>query len=1108
MRRVAVLLMLLFSVGLGVRAQSNTEGGISGTISDATGAVLPGAPVTAASEGTGQNFSATTDSTGRYLISNLQPGVYDLTVNAKGFSQYRETDVVVEVGLVTTVDVKLTLSSQTESVTVTSEAAPLVDTEQSVFGHNFNSTDLNNLPMNIRRWSYFALLTPGAVPDGTYGDVSFRGVGYIFDNNTIDGASNTEGFFAEEVGRTRMAYSTSLNSVQEFQVTTSNYSAEYGRSVGGVINAVTKSGSNQIHGDLLYYNRDNSVGGAYSPYLTGAVLQSNGLYATEPIKPTDIRQQMAADIGGPIIKDKLFYYFNFDDQIHHFPLVNIPTTPANFFAGITVAAPNPATPCIQTSGTKTLDASYSGSNAPNNLSVGNILYCRGITQAQATAAYNFLVSTTGRSPRTGDQTIYFPKIDWHPNANNTISGSYNRVRWTSPFGVQTSSAAARSIDSNGDDYVHDDRAVGSWTSILDGTKVNELRFIYSRDDEFEFNTPPLKGEPISSLTGYSPQVDIGGCGFTATTGKATSLPCGWTLGAPYYLPRPAYPDEQRYEFSDAFSLVKGNHSIKFGVNFSRTGDYLASYAAGDQYGEYQYSSYLQDFISDYVSATNSLPGFCLTNNTVSGVTTTYNIPCYEYYYQTFGPVAFNVNTLEPAFFVQDDWHATSRLTLNLGLRWDHQTFPSPVVPNSAIPRTTSFPSDNIDFAPRLGFSYDLTGKGTTVIRGGYGMFYGRITNEQMYEELTLTGSANSQINATIYPTTGSSDNAGLPTTGAPVYPNIVATYSPSVGKPNIAYFPGDVRLPGAEEFDAVFEHQFASNTAVSLSYIGSVGRFLPIGIDTNLPAATTIDYTVSGGPKDGATVVYPFFAGSRPNANYQKMVEYCSCVTSHYNAFVAQVNRRYSAGLQFNFSYTYSHGTDDGASSSAAITSNTPVNPQDLALEEGTSYLNVPNRFIGTLIWTPPYFSGSSSLVTKALLSGWEVSLNETAQTGLPYTASISGNEPSGTNAVISSGGPTGGSTSSRAIFVPKNGYVMPATVNTDFMLARNFRLNERLKLQVSAQAFNLFNHQDVSGVTTTGYTLSGTTLTYSSSLGNPTAANNGVFYTARQLQFGAKITF
>lgn len=1099
MKRIIVLVACVFCFAVGAYAQSTTEGGISGTVTDATGAVLPATTVTVTSEGTGVASTVQTDSTGRYLIAHLQPGVYDLSINAPGFSAFRETNIVVEVGVATPVAVKLELASQTQSVTVTAEARPLVNTEESTFGQNFNSTDLNNLPMNIRRWSYVALMTPGAVPDGTFGDVAFRGVGYIFDNNTVDGAANTQAFFAEEVGRTRMAYSTSLNSVQEFQVTTSNYSAEYGRSVGGVINAVTKSGTNQIHGDLLYYNRDNSVGGAYAPFATGAVLQPNGTYVTKPIKPTDIRQQMSADIGGPIIKDKLFWYFNFDDQIHHFPAVNIPSTPANFFTPITVTAP-----------ASCANATKSGSAAPK-IPIGQILFCRGITQTQADSAFAFLVGTTGRSPRTGDQTIFLPKLDWHPNANNTISASYNRVRWTSPYGVQTGSVVARSVDSNGNDYVHDNRVVTSWNSVLGGSKLNELRFIYSQDNEFEFKTASLPSEPVSSLTGVSPQVDINGCGFDSSGG---TLSCGWTLGTPYYLDRPAYPNEKRYQVMDSFSFVKGNHSIKAGVDITRTGDFLKSYAAGDQFGEFSYT-YMQDYLSDYVSAVNGFPGFCASTNTVSGVTTTYSIPCYNDYFQTFGPLAFNVNTLEPAFFVQDDWHATSRLTLNLGLRWDHQTFPATVLPNSAIPQTVSFPSDNIDFAPRFGFAYDLTGQGKTVVRGGFGMFYGRITNEQIYEEMTLTGVPNSQINATIFPTTGSSNSTGTPTPGLPVYPNILSTYSPSVGKPNIAYFPGDVRLPGAEEFDAILEHTIAANTAISVSYIGSVGRFLPTGIDTNLPAASTVSYTVNGGPLNGQTVSYPFFAGPRPNASYQKMVEYCSCVTSHYNAFVAQVNRRLTQGLQFNFSYTYSHGTDDGASSSAAITSNGPVNPNNLALEEGTSYLNVPHRFVGTLVWIPTYFSGASSLLTRTALSGWQVSVTQAAQTGTPFNGTVSGNEPSGLNATVSAGGPTGAGTSTRAVFLPKNGYVLPPTVNTDLMLAKNFRLTEAVKFQLSVQAFNLFNHQDFTASSTTAYTVGGTaaapTLTYNSKFNTSsalTAANNGVFFTARQLQFGAKITF
>jgi hypothetical protein len=1098
----AVIVFAVLSMSLGMVSpawgQSSTEGAISGVVSDSTGAVLVGAPVTAQSEATAQTYTSTTDTTGRFLITHLRPGAYDLSIPAQSnFAAYSATDVIVEVGFVTTANASLTLAERSQSVTVTASAAPLVNTEQGAFAQNLNTTALNNLPINVRRWSYFALLTPGAVPDGTFGDISFRGVAYMFDNNTVDGASNTQGFFAEEVGRTRMAYSTSLNSVQEFQVNTSDYSAEYGRAVGGVINAVTKSGSNQLHGDLFYYNRDNSVGGAFAPFATGAVLQPDGSYVTAPIKPTDIRQQLGGDAGGWIIKDKLFWYFNFDDQIHHFPIVDIPNQPGNFFAPIVVSAP-----------TSCANATHSGSGAPKTLTTGQVLYCRGITQAETDAATDFLASTTGRAPRTGDQTIFLPKLDFHPDKNNTFSASYNRVRWTSPFGVQTGSVVARAIDSNGNDYVHADRAVASWTSVLGGSTVNELRFVFSKDNEFEFTTPALPNEPVSTLTGLSPQVDINGCGFV---GGATES-CSWTLGAPYYLQRPAYPLEKRYQVADSLSFVKRNHSFKIGADFTHTGDFVNSYAAGDQLGEFSYT-YLQDFLSDYVASVDGINGGAVCNSTQGG--TTYNIPCYNEYFQTFGPLAFNVNTVETGLFAQDDWHVTRRLTLNLGLRWDHEQLPPPVLPNAAIPLTTVRQSDKLDLGPRFGIAWDITGHGTTVLRGGAGMFYGRISNEQIYEQLTLTGSAASQIAATIFPTTGSSNSTGTPTPGAPIYPNILPTFSPSLGKPSIAYFPGDFRLPGAEEFDAILEHQIGASSVISVSYIGSIGRFLPIGLDTNLPTPTTVTYTIDGGPLNGQTVAYPFFAGARPNPNYLKMVEYCTCGTSHYNAFVAQFNRHISRGLQFNLAYTYSRDTDDVTTTTPAITSDGPINPFDLALENGTSYLNFPNRFVGSVVWQPPYFADSSSVVTRSLLSGWTISVSQTAVTGSNYNGTISGNEPSGLNATQSAGGPTGGATSTRALFLPKNGYTLPATVNTDLLLGRSFKIHENAAIQFSVQVFNLFNHENYTAATGTAYTVGGTsaapTLTYNTSFDTNsllTAANNGVFFTQRQLELGAKLSF
>ena len=1091
------IFLLLSGLSTSTRAQQ-TYGSINGVVKDPNGAVVPNATILATNEGTSTAVSAKTDAAGTYIITNLQPGIYDVQTTAAGFGPAKQTGVHVEVGLSTNLDASLAVAGQEEVVTVTGEA-PVINTEQSVFGTNIDQTALTDLPISNRRWSNFAMLASGAVPDGSFGDVAFRGLGYMFDNNTVDGAANTQGFFAEEVGRTRMAYSTSLQSVQEFQVTTSNYSAEYGHAVGGVVNAITKSGTNGLHGDAYYYLRDSTIGGAYTPFATGAVLQPNGTYATVPIKPLDIRNQFGADAGGPVVKNKLFWYFNFDDFRRDFPVANIPLQPQNFFAPITVTAP------ASCSGAKLIGGSAGAPKIPN----GQILDCRGFTQAQVNSAVAFLDSTTGTSPRVGDQTIFFPKLDWKPNENNTISASYNRVRWKSPFGVQTNATTDRAIDSNGDDFVKDDRVVASWSSVVSGWATNNARFIYSRDFEFENPTPSLPGEPVSAL-GLSPQADINSCGFSSA---GATFACTWYLGTPYYLNRAAYPNEKRYQGADTFSISKGSHLIKFGFDITHTGDLLNAYVSGDQFGEYYYNQ-LTDYISDYLVAVNHLANACLSSTGAS-------IPCYNDYLQTVGPLQFNVPTLETGLFVQDDWRVIPRLTLNIGLRWDHESLPSPVLPNPALPQTTTFPSDNKDLGPRFGLAWDVTGKGTTVLRGGYGLYFGRITNEQIYDAMTQTGNPGSQLSPEIFPTT----STGSPVAGVPLYGNVLPSYNASVGTANITYFPSDMRLPAAEEVDAVLEHEFWHNSSVSLSYIGSVGRFLPIGIDTNLnnPLGSTITYTIVNGPPAGQQVSEPLFTGTRPNPSYNQIVQYCTCGISHYNAVVLDFKRRMTGGLQYDFGYTYASDTDDVASSTGGsggsvttpnISSDGPVNPFNFRAEEGVSNLEVRNRFVGSLVWQPPYFDHSQSLLTRAVLSGWLVSVNQNAETGLPFIQTISGNEPSGIKPTptLSSGGPTGGKTSTRAFFVPKNSNFLPPSVNTDLRLARAFPIHERLHAELSLEAFNLFYHVYYNTATGAAYTTWGTaaapTLTYSSSFGQLTAANNGVFFTARQLQLGAKISF
>src|SRR5690606_37235165 len=231
--------------------------------------------------------------------------------SSTGFAPAIADNVIVEVGQSTQVNFDLQIGEATAEVEVTAEA-PVINTNDNANAININQTSINELPINGRRWSNFALLSPSTVPDGNFGLISFRGISGLLNNNTIDGGDNNQAFFSEERGRTRINYAISQSAIREFQINTSNYSAEYGRSAGGVVNAVTKSGTNEFHGDLFYYNR-NSGNGARNPLAFQTVLQ-NGVSTVVGVKPDDVRQQWGGTIGGPIVKDRLFFFFSYDQQ--------------------------------------------------------------------------------------------------------------------------------------------------------------------------------------------------------------------------------------------------------------------------------------------------------------------------------------------------------------------------------------------------------------------------------------------------------------------------------------------------------------------------------------------------------------------------------------------------------------------------------------------------------------------------------------------------------------------------------------------------------------------------------------------------------------------------
>jgi hypothetical protein len=1041
-----VLLSCLFLTTLAF-SQSTTDGAIAGTIFDPHGAVLPGATVVVHNNGTNAEQTATTDSSGYYRVTKLQPASYTVSVTAPGFSSFRAEQVIVEIGRVTELSPKLTVSGTSEQVQVSAEA-PTVNTTSNDFAPTINSVAIENLPINGGRWSDFALLTPGVNNDlNGFGLLSFRGISTLLNNTTIDGADNNQAFFSEERGRTRAGYSTAKVAVQEFQVNTSNYSAEYGRAAGGVINTVTKSGTNDIHGEAYFYYRDNAWGST-NPFTTLAVQTSPGVYTLEPYKPPDIRRISGIGVGGAIIKDKLFWYFAYDWYYRNFPGTAVTSGPSVFFA------------------------------TPTTATIATLAARLGVTPAQAQTDYanglNGLTSMLGGVPRTGEQYIWFPKIDWNINEKNHASFSVNRMRWASPAGIQTQSSNTFGIASFGNDYVKDTWGIAKLDTFITTTLSNEFRFQYGRDFEYENNQPPTPYEQNNLVTpsgyvnplGLPPQVVITN---------------GFTFGVPSFLERPRYPSEYRQQYADTVTWLKGKHTFKFGADISHVTDDTANLRF--QYGAYSYSSLL-NYFSDFYK-----PDSCVSR----GI----NVPCYSNYQQAFGPLGLKFATNDLAFFGEDQWKATTRLSLTLGLRWEYETMPSTPLANSAVPATSHLPNDKNNWGPRFGFAYDVFGDGNTSLRGGGGMYYGRIINSTIYNALINTGSTAGQLSYFFTPSATS-----------PVFPQIIPTTPTGTVKPSLVYFDGHFQNPLIYEVDLSLQHEFGWNTVLSINYLGSFGRELPNFVDTNIAAPTsTITYNVVDpkhlGPLTSSTYTAPLYS-SRLNPNYGSMTDIFSGVNSSYNALAITLNKRFSSHVQFAANYTWSHALDYGQNESTFSDTNDLLIPSCLKCEYGNSSFDVRQRFVLSGVLDAPWHVGGWA---GYLANGWQLAPIYQAQSGLPYSLITAGTP---TGALGSSINGSGGA--NRIFETGRNAYRYPRTQVVDLRLSKAFKFRENYQLEVLGESFNLANHVNVTGINNTGYIIGSVagvpTLSYNAPFGTVNNANSNFAYSTRYIQIGAKFTF
>ncbi|MBE7158592.1 MAG: carboxypeptidase regulatory-like domain-containing protein, partial [Rhodospirillales bacterium] len=454
-----------------LHAQNAALGNISGVVRDASGAVVPGAPVVVTNAGTGAARTLTTDSAGHYLASYLQPGSYEVVIGGGAFARIDRKNIPVVVGQTVTVDADLSAANVSTEVTVSSEA-PLIETDRVAQDQVIDQQFVNNLPVNSRRFDSFVLLTPNVVPDGTSGLISYRGISGIYNSNLVDGENNQQAFFSEARGRSIGApYVFPVDAIREFSSENSGYSAEFGQAAGGVINAITKSGTNKVHGDVYEYYR------------------TPGYNAADPItklKPIKVQHQFGVSVGGPILHDRLFYHFTYDGYRR--------VTPITYLSTYNTATQNVAQLAALCDGRTT-----------GYLQRGTAIYpstIPGISATQCTAAVGFIQGTQlGTFPRNITQDIYFPRLDWQVTDKTHLSASFLFQDFKQPNGYNTATTVNNGgISQNGTANFHERFVFVNAETAISNAAANVVHFQWSRDLE---TATTNSGGPAINLTGIA-----------------------------------------------------------------------------------------------------------------------------------------------------------------------------------------------------------------------------------------------------------------------------------------------------------------------------------------------------------------------------------------------------------------------------------------------------------------------------------------------------------------------------------------------------------------------------------------------------------------------------
>jgi hypothetical protein len=1091
---LALAAMLIAFAATSSSGQTAGTGTITGVVTDTSGAAIPNATVVITNTDTGVSRTIQTNSDGSYTATFLQPGQYEVVLGGGAFGKFDQKEINLTVGRTLAINASLAAATVASEVIVNA-TPPVLDTEKTEVSQTVGQQLISNLPVNGRRWDDFVLLTPNVVPDGGSGLVAFHGISGLYNQNFVDGANNNQMLFSEARGRASGApYVYSLDSIKEFEAETSNYSAEFGQAAGGQVNAITRSGTNSIHGDLFYYLRYPSFN-ALDPYSKWTALYNHGnpFLLTQPIHQ---QQQFGGSAGGPIIKDKLFYFFTYDGfrrvgRVLYYTTDTVSLTPSGPTTSTSTITP---TQCPAT-----------------------------ISSAQCSSAIQFVqdLAGVGINPpsRFAKENIFFPRLDYDLNEKNHFFVNFNFANFDSTNGYSPNPTYSNSsVSTNGPTSYHERFLIANWTVALTNNSVNEVRFQWGRDLETAGANAPGPSVTLNGLEAY---------------------------GMPNALPRLAEPDEHRYQITDIFSTQKGRHTFKFGGDANIVHEVMINLYQGG--GLYSYSGTpLQAFQSWAVDAFRGQDGDTAAHQGT--------------HYSTFVQTIDAINPLSRAGaddfymqmydgFAEDSWKIRPNLVFNLGVRYDFQLTPSPAKPNtsSAIAEYYNSTIKNVSdrVQPRLAFAWNP--HPGTVVRGGYGIFSAlnqgstyyamRVENGVYQINYSFNGGPTAPV---LFPNvpfavTGPALTAALYPAGgtAPtVVPLTSGTLVPSFHGLSPNFVP-----PNAHELSLAVEQLLPGKFTLSVGYVGTRALHLPVFIDANLvgqkpTGLRTYDIRNSAGV---TTSVYttPFYLPSdRANTALGSLNTGFSAANSWYNSMATTIRRPFDHGLELLVNYTWSKALDDDQVSGTYGTfygGNPVLDPNNLKGEYGRSDLDVRNRFVGSLVYQPMLFRNNKYV--KYLVDGFVFAGIATEQTGFPIVASLSG-YPSGgadggvTGGVMSSG--SGTATAGRPPQIARNSQPGPGTRNIDFRVSRDFPIHESIHFQITGEAFNLLNQRIIAGVNSTysTYTAANSTtctgtaapgaifqgclgpyVSSTAGFGTPSSTNNLIFG-PRQLQISARFTF